>query len=407
MQLMNIALVSDTYLPSKNGVATVVMQLKRSLEKMGHQVFLFTPERPQSEPETNVIRVRSRQSLVAKAERISQPNTKELISFCKKNSIQVIHNHTEFKLGKTSIKIAQQLNIPIVATFHTMWEDYYKFYIPLGFLVPSFFIRKYLIWFFGRFNAVIAVSDKVKTYIHTPPLLPWQKVLVIPNALDKSRFMPVLTKHEQPQDIRATYNISDKDCLLLYVGRISHEKRILELLHVAKKIIESRSSVKMLFVGDGSTLHELKNHVKKWNLENRILFSGFVNWQDVHTYYKAADIFTTASLSECDSMTVLEALLSQRPIVARNDAAYTNRVHHNHTGFLSDTDDQMIPDILRLIDDPALRKKFQENSRALAQNLTPEIQAKKHLVLYNYLIEHHNSADFDENILQEKINSIS
>lgn len=143
---MNIALFSDSYLPTKSGVVTVVIQLRKILEEMGHHVVIVTVSSNdkdyEEEPDPNIMRVMSILSPLGEGQYIGFPHRKAVAKFLQKNNIQIIHSHTEFFLGQMAVIVGKMLDIPVVATTHTMWEDYYRYYLFMGELIPRRLVRK-------------------------------------------------------------------------------------------------------------------------------------------------------------------------------------------------------------------------------------------------------------------------
>ena len=131
---MNIALFSDSYLPTKSGIVTVVIQLRQILEQMGHHVVIVTVDAGpdgQVEDDPCVLRVPSLHSPVGDEQYMGFPRRRRVIEFLKKNNIQIIHSHTEFFLGHMANVAGKKLKIPVIATTHTMWEDYSHYVNPI------------------------------------------------------------------------------------------------------------------------------------------------------------------------------------------------------------------------------------------------------------------------------------
>ena len=279
------------------------------------------------------------------------------------------------------------MHIPTIATTHTMWEDFYDFYIPMARLIPVKAVRKLVKRLFRKFYALINVSSKARDYFKSEFMLPGIPSAVIPNAVDTDSFVSKKATERELLDMRKNWGIEPDDTLLLFVGRVGEEKRVLELLDICVGAVRARESVKALFVGSGPALEQMRRTVQRERLDHRIVFTGFVNWTDLHVYYGMSDVFMTASLSEMHSMTILEALISSLPIVARRDSSYLDTVFPGRNGFLADTDAEMLECVLTLVDDPALRARFGAESRAISDQFSIETHAKKTVAFYEAVLE--------------------
>ena len=150
---MTIALFTDSYLPTKSGVVTVVVQLREQLMKLGHKVVLVTVEGSEpAEKDPTIYRARSRALGRGTDQFVAVPNYHPITKFIRANNVDLIHCHTEFGIGKAGVHCAKKLNIPCICTTHTMWTDFYKFYLPLGEHISPRIIQKLLNNFYGKFE---------------------------------------------------------------------------------------------------------------------------------------------------------------------------------------------------------------------------------------------------------------
>ena len=403
---MNIALFSDCYLPSKNGVVTVVEQLRESLTQKGHHVVVVTVENEQKEEEAPYIyrAVSVPAGMGMKDQFFGFPWLPKVLKYLKKNNIELIHCHTEFIMGITGYQAAHRLHIPCVVTMHTMWDDYYKYYLPGGAFIPVSLIHKILGMFYKKFHVIVGVSTKTYQYCKES-LAPKSKAVVIPNAMNASKFSETPSTELEKSETRAKLGIKDSDFVCLFVGRIGEEKRIFELIHAAGNAVLKNKNIKLLFIGDGPAMAECKEIVAKMNIQDNVIFTGFLAWECLHSYYSIADLSMTASLSETFSMTILESMILALPIVARDDSSIHDRVLHGENGYLASTDDEITEYILKIADDNELKKRFSEKSHEIAKEYTPELFTERYLALYEYVLTHRKKR-INEKELQEKIGSI-
>ena len=386
---MNIALFSDSYLPTKSGIVTVVIQLRAALEAMGHHVVIVTVETtPESKSDEDpcIFRVPSIPLGLGTDQFVGFPQKRKIIKFLREHHVEIIHCHTEFYIAHAAKRVGKAMHIPTIATTHTMWEDFYDYYLPLARLIPVKVIRRLVKRLYRKFYALINVSTKARDYFKSDFMLPDIPSAVVPNAVDTDAFLSRPDTPEQFAQMRKNWGISEKDILLLFVGRIGEEKRVLELLDITLKVTAARKNVKALFVGNGPAIEQMRQAVHKANGDDQVIFTGFVNWTELHTYYGMSDIFMTCSLSEMHSMTILEALLSGLPICSRRDASYLDTVYPGKNGYLGDTDEEVARGILELVDDPDKRHEYGKRSLEISHTFSIAKHAEKTIAFYKTVL---------------------
>ncbi|HOJ65280.1 MAG TPA: glycosyltransferase [Spirochaetota bacterium] len=382
---MNIALFTDCYKPIKNGVVTSVLQLKDGLEEKGHNVFVITVEVPNYiEKDENIYRMQSFKVGLGTEQRFGLFHQGPINRFLLKKNIQLIHTHTEFSIGYCGKWAAKKLKIPHIHTTHTMWEDY-RHYILNGKLISRNLARNILKAFLKRVFVIIAPSIKAKKYYQE--LVPDIPVKVIPNGIDIQKFKSSKITNDEISQLRKEFNLKKNDKILIFVGRIGKEKRVMELFDTIVPIIKSNPNVKMLFVGDGPQLPELMRKAKEANLEKEFIFTGFVNWELVYRLYSISSIFVTASLSEVHPMTLIEATMCGLPIITRRDDSYLDLVNNGVNGYLVDTDEEISSCIQKLLNDNKLLEMFSDESYNISQKFTAENHVNKVEALYNKVLE--------------------
>jgi 1,2-diacylglycerol 3-alpha-glucosyltransferase len=402
---MNIALFSDSYLPTKSGIVTVIIQLRAALEALGHHVVVVTVETtPEAKRDEDpcIFRVPSIPLGLGTDQFVGFPHKRKIIEFLREHDIEIIHSHTEFYIAHAAKSVGKTMRIPTIVTTHTMWEDFYDFYVPMARLIPVKVIRRVVKRIYRKFYAFINVSSKAKDYFKSDFMLPHIPSAVIPNAVDTEAFLSSKDTEEDFARMRKNWNIGEKDVLLLFVGRIGEEKRVLELLDVAMRAVSARENVKALFVGNGPALEPMRQTVHKAKLDDRIVFTGFVNWTDLHTYYGMSDVFMTCSLSEMHSMTILEALLSGLPICARRDSSYLDTVYPNENGYLCDDDEGVERAILELVDDPGKRRAYGARSLEISRNFSIAKHAEKTVAFYRTVLQYYPEP-VDEAVLRKNV----
>lgn len=389
---MNIALFSDSYIPTKSGIVTVVIQLKKVLEELGHHVVIVTVGAnkegcPDDDP--NVFRVTSIPSPVGDGQFVGFPHKKEVIAFLKVHKVQIIHAHTEFFIGHLSNVVGKELGIPVVATTHTMWEDYYRYYLSfVGKITPRRVIRRIVRTLYKKFYAFINVSEKACNYFRRSFMLPYIPSAIIPNAIDSEKFASHACTQNDKEELKRKLGLKETDKVILYVGRVVEEKRLDNLVEIFKNVVKRSTDIKTVIVGSGARLEKLQEDVENEGLQDKVIFTGFVEWEKLSVYYSIATAFVTVSLSEMHSMTILEALSMGVPVVCRYDTSFSDTVFNGENGFALKSDSEVEECILELCRNIELCQELSVNSLKISKNFSLEMHGKKIVAFYKEVLAH-------------------
>ncbi len=375
MAFLNIAIFTDCYLPVKNGVVTSVAQLKAGLEARGHRVIIFTVEAGgYLETDPGIIRFRSVPIGLGTELSFGLVNQARVNRIIRSENIQLIHSHTEFNLGISAILAARKFNLPRVQTTHTLWEEY-THYIFNGRLINATLVRFFARLLFGGCRGLVAPSAKAANYYgNVLPLIP---IRVIPNGMDQDQFMKRNYSAAERIEIRRGFGIGPADKVILFVGRIGREKRVLELFEALSPVLRSEPESRLVFVGDGPLSNELKARSRDQKLEKQIICTGYVEWDAIGGIYSVADLFVTASLSEVHPMTVIEAMICSLPVIARKDACYLESVQHGINGYLAECDIELGEQVAQVLGDEHKRRDFGQASRRIADGFTGRRHAER------------------------------
>lgn len=325
---MKILLATDLYVPAVNGVVTSTISLKQSLENLGHEVRVLTlAEEGYVDPMRNIYAVSSLNiNKVYPGARVKLFRDRSVLKDIIFWEPELIHTQSEFSTFRMAKYIAQYLNIPIVHTYHTIYEDYTHYFSPsekTGKKIVSMLTKKLL----EDAEAVIAPTKKVQRLLIDYEVS--QPISVIPTGIQLEKFKDSFSE-EDLLKIRDHYHIPRDAFLLLSLGRLGKEKNIEELLFFLSLL---KLDVYFLIVGDGPNKYHLTEYTKELRLEDRVVFTGMINPDEISIYYQAADLFVSASSSETQGLTYIEALASGLPALCRSDEAIENVVVDGQTGF--------------------------------------------------------------------------
>lgn len=320
---MNIGLFTDTYFPQLSGVATSIQTLKNALEKNGHSVFIFTTTDPhlgKGTIEPNVFRVSSVPFVSFTDRRIAFRGLFQATKIAKEVKLDIVHTQTEFSMGMIGKYVAHSLGIPAIHTYHTMYEDYLH-YVLNGHLLKPYHVKQFTKAYLHNMDGVVAPSERVKeTLTRYGVTIPMR---IIPTGVDLTAI------NENPRrDVRKELGIDSNEKVILTLSRVAAEKKINQILDVLPTVLEIEPNVKFVIAGDGPDVQPLKDQVARLSLEDYVIFAGSVEHSDVGNYYRMADLFVSASDTETQGLTYIEALAAGTKCVVYS-TDYTEHVFDN------------------------------------------------------------------------------
>ena len=154
-----------------------------------------------------------------------------------------------------------------------------------------------------------------------------------------------------------------------------------------KEIIKKCNNAKLLIVGDGPDLEKYQNYSKEHENEKNVIFAGKVPWEDIPKYYLISDVFVTASTSETQGLTVIEAMSASLPVVCINDESFTNTVIDNLNGKIFKNDKEYIKCIIDLYNDKKLLNRLKKGAQNTAEMHTVKYFAERVLDVYKIAIK--------------------
>ena len=407
---MRIGLFTDAYVPSVNGVVTSVETLKKALEQKGHTVYIVTVGQDSKtydyDEEERILRIPGI-PLGIYDYRMSSIYPIKVINKIKSWNLEIIHSHTELSMGIFARLFAKQYNIPLVHTYHTMYKDYTWYvsrnikYFDLGCKKAVEYISK----FYCDNTADAFIVPTVKTYHLFRDEYHYDKdIYIVPTGLDASRFYKENSDKLKVTRLRHYLGYKKKDFVLLFVGRLAQEKNVPFLIDVIEKC--SNKNIKLLIVGYGPDEEKYRSEVKKRNLQDRITFTGKVSWKDMPNYYHVANAFITASTTETQGLTVIEALAASIPVICIDDDAFKSVIIDNFNGRIFTTDEECI----KIVNELSTNKMELEN---LADKTVSSIKkyslpsfADSVLEVYKVAITKHNKKQPLSTKIVNKIKSI-
>jgi len=388
---MRIGIFSDSYTPYISGLVTSEVMLKEALEKLGHTVYVVTANLENYKytynEEEKIIRIPGVPVGIYDA-RLTGIYPLQAIQTIKGWNLDVIHSQTEFGVGTFARIIAKQFNIPIVHTYHTMYEDYIHYITKGHFMGPSKKIVEYLTKFYCDKTITELIVPTRKTYdLFKEKYHVERNVHIIPTGIEVERFYKENIKREDIIRLRRSLGISTKDFVLTFVGRLGKEKSVDFLIEAHKKLISNYKNVKLLIIGDGPEMDDFVELVKKLHLDDSVIFTGKVPWDTIPLYYQLTDVFVTASKTETQGLTVIEAMAASVPIVCLEDDSFKIAVVDDLNGYFFKTKDKYFKKISYLIDNPKELKRLSKQARVSSEMHSSKYFALKVLGVYELAIQ--------------------
>ena len=376
---MKILITTDWYTPAVNGVVTSVKNLRRELEARGHEVRILTlsPDL-RSETAAGVTRIGSiGAGRIYPGARLRTALAGRWVRQLVEWGPDVVHSQCEFSTFFLARRIAEELNVPLVHTYHTAYEDYTHYFSPSvrwGRRAAAVFSR----WITGQTDCVIAPTGKVRQLLLGYGVE--RPVLVIPSGIDLRRF-------RRPRDpmaeavLRASLEIPAGRTVLLFVGRLAAEKNVEELLELRKALGDR--PVTLLLVGDGPHRQALEARAAELGLTAPdVIFAGQVPPEQVADWYRLGTVFVSASTSETQGLTYAEALASGLPVLCRADPCLDGVIRRGENGWQYETAEAFLRQMETILEDSALVTSMRAAAAASAEPFSAERFARRVEAVY-------------------------
>lgn len=307
---MRIVMFSNNYLPVISGVGTSIALLRRGLLEAGQEVHLVVPEYDDFvDEEPYVFRMPALDLGDQLRVSLAVPFRAPVEVTMQGLKPHVIHSHHPIWLGEVAATFSRDMEVPLVFTFHTRYDEYAQQYVPLMPDLAHTVMREIVERYLEKCNHVIAPTESIRDFIQSEYDVE-VPVSVLPTPVDLTAYQDLA-----PAPIRAEWGL-EKAEVLLYVGRLAGEKNLDFLLRAFARIAEERPHTRLLIVGDGPAKGKLKKLAKQLDVEREVIFTGAVPHDRVPDYAAAADLFVFASVTETQGLVLTEAMAAGAPVVA-------------------------------------------------------------------------------------------
>ena len=387
---MKIGIFTDAYEPHISGVTTSIKMLKTALEKMHHEVYIVTANLDKKgffyDEKNKIIYLPGIKTGIYQTKLTSIYSSKAM-KIIKEWNLDVIHSQTEFSIGYFSRIVSKKLNIPVVHTYHTLYEDYVH-YVTHGHFdnfAKKMVVKMTKYYCEKKCNELIVPTDKIKElFINKYGIK--KNIHVVPTGIDIDKFKINVDMKKEITKIKKKYKIKDSDFVIGSVGRIAKEKSFDKLLLNIKDMIKVNNNIKVMLVGGGPEIDNLKCLVKSLKLDNFVIFTDKVDYSLVPAYFNTFDVVTSFSTTETQGLTIIEGLAASKPTICINDEAFMTMIEHNYNGYLFKNDNEFKEYIFKLMNDEKLYKEMSLNARNSTYKYSKEVFASEVLKVYHKAI---------------------
>ena len=358
---MKVAIFTDTYPPFINGVSTSCFNLAKTLKEHGHDVIVVTTrsDAGKLEYKNGIVLIPGVALKFMYDYRLTPLYSHKVMKILRDFGVEIIHNQTDLGIGQFAKTAYKRLHVPLVYTYHTAYEDY-THYVVHGLMdrIGKKVLKTYTKSTAKNTTEFITPSLKTKEYMRA--IASDTYVNIVPTGIDFSIFKEEKIDKEKIAKFKEEHGIGENTKVFLLLGRVATEKSmdfsIKGFAAFMKKHPEM--DLKMIVVGDGPqrTEYELLTH--ELHIASKVDFIGKVPASEVPFYYHIADIYTSASITETQGLTFMEAMASKTIVLARFDSNLSDTIIDGQTGFFFTDEDSFVEKAERIF------------------NLTPEAKEK-------------------------------
>lgn len=341
---MRIGLFSDTFPPEINGVATATHTLYEAFKRNGHQVYVITtnPFSKKVEFKDDILRIPGITLKALYSYKLAGFIHPKVTKIIKKFQLDIIHIQTEAGIGIYGRILANKLKIPLVYTYHTMYVDY-TYYFTKGILDPAAkgIVKKWTKYISSTVTEMTTPSLKTKNALREYGVDRY--INVIPNGINLDMFEEKNIDKEYVEKFKREHHLENK-YILLSLGRIAKEKSIDVLLHSYAHYLKKvdNNNTLLLVVGDGPDKNNLEKLSMELGISDNVIFVGKVPHEKVPCFYYMSNLYISASTSETQGLTFIEAIATKTLVLCRYDENLEDVIENGKTGFFFNDDDSFI-----------------------------------------------------------------
>lgn len=380
---MNILMMSNTYTPIVGGLEKSIQTFTGEYRRLGHRVIIVAPTfEGAPEKEEDVIRVPAVQRFNGTDFAVQLPVPGFIQDAMTDFKPDIIHVHHPFLIGDTALRTAYQFNIPLVYTYHTLFE-YNTHYVIGDSPVLKRFVTQLSAGFAGLADHVFAPSEGIRTMLERQGVQ--SPITVVPTGIDLPRFSA-----GDARGIRGRFGIPADAPVVGYIGRLSPEKNLGFLSRAVLLFLKQHKDAYFLVAGKGPLEETIRDFFASQKMQHRLILTGVLDSQALVDAYHAMDVFAFASQSETQGVSLVEAMAAGTPVVALDAIGIHGLIKDGVNGVLLDREDQaeFAAALLRVLNlPPGEKNKMEDAARVTAEKYSKESCAERALSIYTALIK--------------------
>jgi 1,2-diacylglycerol 3-alpha-glucosyltransferase len=385
---VRIAFFFEIFYPQINGVVTATVNLASNLQKLGHEV-LFCAPKTRGFDDTSVYGIETYylESVPFPAYpgmHVTLPWSYRVVGKIRRSGIDVLHFLGPFTLGINAINAGRRLDLPVVQTFHTMIADprYIKYITRMDLPHGELLTWHYIGLFVRESNVITCPSNYVLEKVRKR--FPDHRYFHISNGIDLKDFQ----KGGSLADVqRGCPQFNNKT--FLYVGRLGYEKSIDVVIRGVAEAAKQDDEIRLLVVGDGPAGETLQELAHSLGVGDRVVFTGRIEHDDLlrSGIIHNARAFVTASKTEIQSMTVLEAIACGTPVILARVEEMLEIIDGNGQFFEPDNVQDLAQCLVRIAADDGLHLQFRQRATAMAARYDGAEIARQFQDVYQSLVK--------------------
>lgn len=300
-------MMTNTYTPIVGGLEKSIQVFSESFRARGHEVKIVAPEfKNMPEGEKDVIRVPALEKVVGTDFSLSLPLPEFISKLVEEFNPDIVHSHHPFLMGDLALRLCGQKKIPLVFTYHTMFEHYTD-HFGMDKKSVQQFVVELATGYANMADQVIVPSQSVeKVLLERKVSTP---IAVVPTGIDMKHFAPA------PSHFRKKHKIPADAFLAGHTGRLAPEKNLPFLTEAAAEFLKKNKNAYFLVVGSGPSEREMRKMFRTWGVQKRVCFAGVLRGKALVDAYHAMDVFAFASKSETQGIVIAEAMAAGLPVV--------------------------------------------------------------------------------------------
>lgn len=398
---MKIGLFAENYYPYICGISPILRTLLHRLKDEGHEVYLVTYNVPR------IYKANKDNPQIILVDGIRLPRY-FVNSFCtsyvfrkkkaaekihEKIQFDIIHVHGEYSMAKIAQAYSKKYNVPMVYTWHSLWRDImYKVTWVFG-LIAALYVEHYNIRRLVNASDIYTVPS-MKVYKRAKQVIRLKNdPVLLPSGIQVEPFLTSDEKHIQ--SIRYHYRLENKK-VILFLGRVSREKRILTIIRYMKRMLQRDPNVVVAIVGTGIYTAHIAKWAKRHHLVDSIIFVGAVMNRDTADFYHLANVFVSGSKMETQGLTYIEAMTSKAIVLAQNDPVLEGVINDGKNGFVFNNKKEFLMKLNNILANGERMDDIREAAREKGLQYSSDIYIKRLQEIYAEAIKIHQQKTLEK-----------